>query len=173
METRKVFKGQVRMSILIFIPVVALIFTTLDGCSQNSGADETKAEIMPPPPPPPAPAPPPPPQESQTADSDTFTEVDEMPEFEGGDKSLLNFIKENTRYPESAKVSGKQGKVFIRFSVEADGTVGRASVLKGVDPDLDAESLRVVSSLPAFEPGQKDGKAVAVWYTIPIEFKLQ
>jgi TonB family protein len=162
METRKVLKGQVRMAILTFIPVVALIFATMQGCSQNSGGDETKAEIMPPPP-----------QESQTADADTFTEVDEMPEFEGGDKSLLNFIKENTRYPESAKVSGKQGKIFIRFAVEADGTVGRASVLKGVDPDLDAESLRVVSSLPAFEPGQKDGKAVAVWYTIPIEFKLQ
>jgi protein TonB len=169
METRKVLKGQVRMAILTFIPVVALIFATMQGCSQNSGGDETKTEIMPPPPPPPTP----PPQESQTADADTFTEVDEMPEFEGGDKSLLNFIKENTRYPESAKVSGKQGKIFIRFAVEADGTVGRASVLKGVDPDLDAEALRVVSSLPAFEPGRKDGNAVAVWYTIPIEVKLQ
>ncbi|MDX9945720.1 MAG: energy transducer TonB [Bacteroidales bacterium] len=173
METRKVFKGQVRMAMLIFIPVVALMFTTMQGCGQKGGGDETTAETMPPPPPPPAPAPPPPPQESQTAGADTYTEVDQMPEFEGGDKGLLNYLKENTRYPESSKLSGTQGKVLIRFAVEADGTVGRASVLKGADPDLDQEALRVVSSLPAFEPGRKDGKAVAVWYTIPIEFKLQ
>jgi len=157
------------MAILIFIPVFALIFTTIQGCSQKSGGNETTTEIMPPPPPPP----PPPPQETKTAGPETFTEVDEMPEFEGGDKSLLNYLKENTRYPESAKLSGKQGKVFIRFAVEADGNVGRASVLKGADPDLDQEALRVVSSLPAFEPGRKDGKSVAVWYTVPIEFKLQ
>lgn len=167
METRKVFKGQVMMAILIFIPVVALICTTMQGCSQKSGNDDKTAEVMPPPPPPP------PPQESQTSGPETFTEVDEMPEFDGGNKGLLNYLLENTRYPESAKLSGKQGKVLIRFAVEADGTVGRASVLKGDDPDLDAEALRVVSSLPAFEPGRKDGKAVAVWYTVPIDFKLQ
>lgn len=167
METRRLFTGKVRIAILIFIPVVALIFTTLQGCSQKNVGDETKTELIPPPPPPP------PPQESLTSDSETFTEVDEMPEFEGGNNALLMYLADNTRYPESAKISGKQGKVFIRFAIEADGTVGRASVIKGADPDLDQEALRVVSLLPAFEPGRKDGKAVAVWYTVPIDFKLQ
>ncbi|NLJ42877.1 MAG: energy transducer TonB, partial [Bacteroidales bacterium] len=69
---------------------------------------------------------------------------------------------------------GITGKVIVRFAVEADGSIGRVSILKGVDPELDMEALRVVNALPAFEkPAVKDGKNVAVWYTIPINFALQ
>jgi TonB family protein len=85
----------------------------------------------------------------------------------------MQFITENTKYPEAAKTKGIQGKVIVRFAVEADGSVEKVSVLKGVDPELDQEAFRVVSLLPDFEkPGVKDGKNVAVWYMIPINFAL-
>ena len=97
-----------------------------------------------------------------------------MPVFKGGDAGLLQHISENTRYPENAKTKGIQGKVIVRFAVEADGSVDKISILKGVDPELDMEALRVVQTLPAFEkPGKKDGKAVPVWFMIPINFTLK
>ena len=103
-----------------------------------------------------------------------YTEVDSMPVFAGGDQGIINFIAQNTTYPEKAKENNITGKVIVRFVVEKDGTVAGAEVLKSVDPLLDAEALRVVSSLPKFEkPGIKDGKAVSVYYMIPISFALQ
>jgi protein TonB len=96
-----------------------------------------------------------------------------MPVFTGGDAALLKYIADNTKYPELAKTNGITGKVIVRFAVNPDGSVNRVSVLKGVDPELDKEALRVVSLLPAFEkPGIKDGKKVSVWYMIPINFTL-
>jgi TonB family protein len=103
-----------------------------------------------------------------------YSEIDSMPEFAGGDQEIINFIAKNTTYPEKAKENNITGKVIVRFVVEKDGTVAGAEVLKSVDPLLDAEALRVVSSLPKFEkPGIKDGKAVSVYYMIPISFALQ
>jgi TonB family protein len=97
-----------------------------------------------------------------------------MAVFPGGDAGLIDFIKNNTKYPEKAKTAGTQGKVIVRFAVEPDGKVDRISILKGVDPELDMEALRVVSTMPAFEkPGIKDGKKVPVWYMVPINFRLQ
>ena len=134
-------------------------------CSQNNKNAEAGTEIAPPPPPPP---PPPPVAES---DSDTpFEVVDEMPVFKGGDAGIMEFIKANTKYPEPSKINGIQGKVIVRFAVGKDGSVDKVCILKGVDPDLDKEAIRVVGSLPAFEkPGMKDGKEVAVWYVLPIQ----
>jgi TonB family protein len=80
---------------------------------------------------------------------------------------------ENTKYPESAKIAGTQGKVIVRFSVDEQGKAGHETVLKGVSPDLDAEALRVVRLLPRFEPGRQGGKAVPVWYMVPINFTLK
>lgn len=109
-----------------------------------------------------------------TDESMVYTEVDSMPVFAGGDQEIINFIAKNTTYPEKAKEKNITGKVIVRFVVEKDGTVTGAEVLKSVDPLLDAEALRVVSSLPKFEkPGIKDGKAVSVYYMIPISFALQ
>ena len=78
----------------------------------------------------------------------------------------------NTKYPEHAKTNGIQGRVIIRFCVTKVGGVNRISVLKGVDPELDAESVRVVGALPAFKPGKQGGKAVPVWFMVPITFTL-
>jgi TonB family protein len=101
-----------------------------------------------------------------------FVVVEEMPQFPGGDSALLNFITQNTKYPESAKTNNIQGRVILRFCITAEGGVERISVLKGVSPELDAEAIRVVSTLPAFKPGKQGGKPVPVWYMVPISFGL-
>lgn len=144
--------------------------------------DKTPADAPPPPPPPPAgqnksgetadaqfiviP-------ESESISAEPFVVVEEMPVFPGGDEALLRHIAENVRYPEAAKAKGIQGRVIVRFCITEKGTIDRISILKGVDPDLDAEALKVVSELPAFQPGRQGGKPVAVWYMVPITFSLK
>jgi len=103
-----------------------------------------------------------------------FVEVDSMPVFGGGDKEILNYIATNTTYPKEAKEKNIAGKVIVRFIVEKDCSVTSTEILHGVDPLLDAEALRVVSTLPKFEkPAIKDGKIVRVYYMVPITFALQ
>ncbi len=102
-----------------------------------------------------------------------FNIVEEMPEFPGGDLALRQFIAKTVKYPVSAQESGKQGKVYVNFVVEKDGSVGRVKVVRGVDPALDMEALRVVKSSPKWTPGKQRGEAVAVSYTVPINFMLQ
>jgi len=102
-----------------------------------------------------------------------FVVVEEMPLFPGGDTELLKYLAANTRYPEKAKVNGTQGKVVVRFCVNENGGVDRISILQGVDPELDAEAARVVSTLPAFIPGRQGGIAVSTWYMVPLTFTLK
>jgi bla regulator protein blaR1 len=110
---------------------------------------------------------------STTDDSEVpFVVVEEMPLFPGGDQALLKYIAENTKYPPSAKTNNIQGRVILRFCVTADGDVNRISIMKGVDPMLDSEAIRVVGTLPQFNPGKQSGKAVPVWYMVPITFAL-
>lgn len=111
-------------------------------------------------------------QNAQVQDS-IWTNVDVLPEFVGGDAELLKFIAINTQYPTAAKENNIQGKVIVKFCVTYEGIVNNVSVLKGVDTDLDKESIRVVQTLPKFTPGKKDGKDVSVWYMIPITFTLK
>ena len=99
--------------------------------------------------------------------------ADIMPIFPGGFEALLKFLQENTVYPEKAKDNNIQGRVFVQFVVTSKGNIGTVKILRGVDPLLDAEAIRVVKSLPKFEPGkQKDGVAVPVWFHAPITFSL-
>ena len=102
-----------------------------------------------------------------------FVVVEEMPMFPGGDSELLKFIAEHTNYPEIAKENNIQGRVIIRFCVTSKGGVSQVSILKGVDPELDAEEIRVVNTLPVFKPGKQGGKPVPVWYMVPITFTLK
>jgi len=99
--------------------------------------------------------------------------VEEMPSFPGGDIELLKYLGANTQYPEKAKINGIQGRVIVRFCVSETGEIDRISILKGVDPELDAEAVRVVSTLPAFIPGKQSGKNVPVWYMVPLTFALK
>ncbi len=102
-----------------------------------------------------------------------FNMVEEMPEFPGGEAALRNYIGSVVDYPVSAKEKGIQGKVYISFVVSSDGTVKDARVVRGVDPTLDKEALRVVNSLPRWIPGKQKGQPVSVAYTVPINFVLQ
>jgi protein TonB len=107
------------------------------------------------------------------AEPEPFVVVEEMPMFPGGDAALLTYIGEHTNYPEVAKENNIQGRVIVRFCVTAKGSVSQISVLKGVDPELDKEAMRVVSTLPTFKPGKQGGKPVPVWYMVPITFTLK
>lgn len=102
-----------------------------------------------------------------------FVVVEEMPMFPGGDVELLKYISEHTQYPEVAKENNIQGRVIVRFCVTSKGGVSQVSVLKGVDPELDKEAIRVVNTLPTFKPGKQGGKPVPVWYMVPITFTLK
>jgi len=103
-----------------------------------------------------------------------YLEVDEMPEFKGGNAALLKYIAENTKYPDEARKNNITGKVLVKFVVEKDGSVSNVGVEQGVDYLLDSEAYRVVSSLPKFEkPAIKNGKEVAVQLMLPISFALK
>lgn len=98
---------------------------------------------------------------------------DQWPEFPGGMSALLSFIGKTIKYPVVAAENGIHGKVFVNFVVNVDGHVSNARILRGVDPSLDKEALRVVNSLPKWRPGRQSGKAVRVSFNVPINFVLQ
>ena len=104
---------------------------------------------------------------------EVFMVVEEMPEYPGGVAALRNFLAQAVKYPSEAVKKGIQGKVYVTFVVNKDGSVSNAKIARGVDPLLDAEALRIVSSLPKWKPGRQKGLDVAVQYTVPINFALQ
>lgn len=95
-----------------------------------------------------------------------------MPEFIGGADALDEFVKTNLKYPADAKSKGIQGKVYVQFVVEKDGSITNVTVRRGVNPLLDAEAVRIAKLLPAFKPGTMRGKKVRTRYTLPITFTL-
>lgn len=102
-----------------------------------------------------------------------FTAVEKSPKFPGGDKAMYSFLSENIVYPEAAAKNNIQGRVTVQFVVEKDGSIGEAQVVRGKDPDLDKEAVRVIKSMPKFFPGKINGQAVRCLNTLPISFKLQ
>ncbi|MDE5810812.1 MAG: energy transducer TonB [Muribaculaceae bacterium] len=106
-------------------------------------------------------------------DNQVFTSVEQMPQFPGGEAELLKWIGSHVKYPPMAMENGIQGRVQVRFVVTKDGSVGEVQVIRGKDPDLDKEAVRVIKSLPKFNPGRMNGQPVNVWYTVPINFRLQ
>ena len=102
-----------------------------------------------------------------------FQIVEEMPEFPGGMGACLKFLMANTEYPEKAKAQKVEGKVSVKFVVEKDGSISNPQIIKGGNPLLNDEALRVVNSMPKWKPGKQRGKVVRVGYTVPIIFKLQ
>jgi protein TonB len=147
MKTRRTFMNTVNQKRLLVLPIAILALTLL---SLNASGQKTETGMT----------------------DGAYQKVDVMPVFPGGDVGLLKLIADSTRYPKDAKEKGIQGKVIVRFMVKKDGTVSEVSVLQGVSPSLDTESIRVVKTLPKFTPGELNGKKVPVWYMIPITFKL-
>ena len=109
----------------------------------------------------------------QTNDSDVvFVFVEDVPEYKGGDEARIKYLQQTIHYPEKAKEKNMQGTVYITFVVEKDGSVSNIKVLRGVCESLDAEAVRVISSMPDWTPGRQRGKAVRVQYNMPIRFVL-
>lgn len=101
-----------------------------------------------------------------------FVRVEEMPEYPGGLGALMKFIGENLNYPSKAQELNIQGKVLLQFVVSPDGSITDINVLKGVDPLLDAEAIRVVKTLPRFRPGKQGGVPVPVYFSLPVSFRI-
>jgi protein TonB len=103
-----------------------------------------------------------------------FVMVEEKPKFQGGDESTFTkWVSERLVYPEIAKENGVQGRVILSFRVNSDGTVSDVKIIRGVDPSLDKEAVRVVASSPKWTPGRQRNKPVNVVYTFPVIFQLR
>lgn len=107
-------------------------------------------------------------------DDVVFEVVEEMPVYpNGGMNGLLQYLAKNIKYPVNAQTKGIQGRVSVQFIVNKDGSISDVGILRSVDPDLDAEALRVIKTMPKWIPGKQRGKEVRVRYTVPIMFGLQ
>lgn len=102
-----------------------------------------------------------------------FTVVEQMPMYPGGDAALMGYLRDNIHYPTIAAENGVQGRVVVGFVVERDGSITDVNILRGVDPSLDREAMRVVKSMPRWNPGKQNGSAVRVKYQVPVSFRLQ
>jgi periplasmic protein TonB len=109
----------------------------------------------------------------QEAPKEIFTVVEEQPGYPGGDEARIRFLQENIKYPEEAKELGVQGKVFVTFVVEVDGSITDVRVLRGIGAGCDEEAIRVVKSMPRWVPGKQRGQPVRVQFNLPIKFTLQ
>lgn len=105
-------------------------------------------------------------------DDPILVAVEEMPQFPGGDEELMRYIASNLKYPTVAQEMGIEGRVTLRFVVNKNGEVGSVEVVRSLDPLCDKEASRVIKGMPRWIPGRQGGRAVSVYYTIPILFKL-
>ena len=112
-------------------------------------------------------------EEEEVQEQEIFQIVEEMPSFPGGEAELLKYVATHIKYPQIARETGIQGRVFVGFVVEPDGSVSNVKILRGIGGGCDEEAVRVIKSLPKWKPGKQRGKAVRVSYQIPVLFKLQ
>ncbi len=144
MKTNKTTKSK----LLFIIPLIALGFGFVQ-CQKTDSNAETKKEKM-----------------------EVFDKVDVEPEFNGGQEAMVKYIQNEVKYPKNAANEGVEGTIYVGFVVSKYGEITEANVMRPVHPELDAEALRVVRLMPDWKPGMKDGKDVAVRYTLPISFQL-
>ena len=112
-------------------------------------------------------------EEEEIVEAEIFKVVEEMPEFPGGAAKMMEYIQKNIKYPMMARESDIQGRVFVNFVVEPDGSITNVTVMRGIGGGCDEEALRVVQSMPNWKPGKQRGSAVRCSFTVPIIFKLQ
>ena len=110
--------------------------------------------------------------EAATLQDSIYRVSEVMPQYPGGPNEIMRYLQENIKYPQSAKDNKIEGRVFVTFVVEKDGSITNATVLRGIDKECDAEALRVVSSMPKWNPGQHKGEVVRTQFTIPIIYKF-
>ena len=145
-----------RIKYALFAPLAAalLIVSNISCTSTENKKDSTEAT------------------KSRAVEGEVFQVVEEMPEFPGGMGECMKFLSKNIKFPAQAAENGIQGRVIIQMVVTKEGDIAEAKVVRGVDPLLDAEALRVINSMPKWKPGKQRGEAVNVKYTIPVMFKL-
>ena len=112
------------------------------------------------------------PVKEEERSQEVCTIPEQMPVFPGGEHALLAYVAQHLKYPEQAIRDRVQGIVQLRFVVLENGSIGKVQIIRSLDPHCDAEAKRVVKSLPRFIPGKQGGKAVRVWYTLPIRFMI-
>lgn len=118
--------------------------------------------------------PPPPPKVVEPEETEEiFMVVENQPEFPGGPAAMMKFLSDNIRYPVIAQENGIQGRVICNFVVEKDGSITDVQVVRGQDPSLDKEAVRVIQDMPRWTPGKQRGKPVRVRFTLPVVFRLQ
>ena len=111
--------------------------------------------------------------DKDTLDNPIFEVVEHMPEFpDGGMSALMEYLSKNIKYPEAAMKKGTQGRATVQFVVEKDGSITNVKILRGIDPELNKEAVRVISAMPKWKPGTQKGEAVRVKYTVPVMFRL-
>lgn len=115
----------------------------------------------------------PPPAPKEEVTNKVFDVVEVMPSFPGGQGALMSYLNSHTKYPVVAQENGVQGRVTVSFVVERDGSITDVHVVRSVDPSLDREAARVISSMPNWQPGKQNGSAVRVKFNVPVQFKLQ
>lgn len=98
--------------------------------------------------------------------------AEEIPQFPGGDSAMFEYLTKNLKYPAKAAAANEEGRVVVKFVVEADGSIGETEIIRSASPSLDAEAVRLIKSMPRWTPGKINGQAVACTYTLPINFKL-
>ena len=113
------------------------------------------------------------PEPPKVEETKVFDVVEQMPSFPGGQGALMQWLASNIKYPVVAEENGVQGRVVCTFVVERDGSITDVKVVRGVDPSLDKEAVRVLKQMPSWIPGKQNGSAVRVKYTVPVTFKLQ
>lgn len=170
MMNKKRSPGIVRTKYLIFVPLVGILMllsnieavarltVRLANEATVSNAMVTATDVS---------------SKSREMDEQVFTVVEKMPSFPGGDAELLKYIATNIKYPKESLDNGEQGRVICSFIVGRDGSVNNPEVLRGVTPLLNEEAVRVINTMPRWNPGMQRGKAVAVKYTVPIMFRLK
>ena len=112
-------------------------------------------------------------EEEEIVEAEIFKVVEVMPEFPGGAAKMMEYIQKNIKYPLMARESDIQGRVFVNFVVEPDGSISNVAVIRGIGGGCDEEAVRVVESMPKWNPGKQRGTAVRCAFTVPIIFKLQ
>ena len=145
-----------RIKYALFVPLAAALLLASNISCTSTETQEANTEVM----------------ESRAVEGEVFQVVEEMPEFPGGMAECMKWLAQNIKYPAEAQEKGIQGRVIVQMVVEKDGTITHAKVVRGVDPLLDTEALRVVNSSPKWKPGKQNGEAVRVKYTLPIMFRL-
>lgn len=125
------------------------------------------------------PPPPPPPAVTKPAglgkpkEEEIFTAVEQNPEFPGGTAEMYKYINSKIKYPPAAQRANISGRVFVKFVVEKDGSIGQIDVLKGIGFGCDEEAIRVIKSMPKWNPGRQNGKNVRVFFTMPVFYQLE